>query len=105
MGAAMGLFEDALSHHAIGLNGLAKTVVGYLAASVGVRFDVDNFLIRAALNFSLSLLASGIYLFVYRFLLGMELDWRWLAELVKAVDNSVIAMVLFPLLNRLQIRD
>ena len=105
MGAAMGLFEDALTHHPIGLNGLAKTVVGYLAASVGVRFDVDNFLIRAVLNFSLSLLASGIYLFVYRFLLGMDLELRWLAELVKAVDNSVIAMVLFPLLNRLQIRD
>ena len=28
MGAAMGLFEDALSHHAIGVNGIAKTVVG-----------------------------------------------------------------------------
>ena len=32
MGAVMGLFEDALSHHAIGINGIAKTVVGFLAA-------------------------------------------------------------------------
>ena len=29
MGAGMGLFEDALSHHAIGVNGIAKTVVGF----------------------------------------------------------------------------
>ena len=36
MGASMGLFEDALSHHAIGVNGIAKTVVGFLAASVGI---------------------------------------------------------------------
>ena len=28
MGAAMGLFEDALTHHAIGVNGIAITVVG-----------------------------------------------------------------------------
>lgn len=105
MGAAMGLFEDALSHHAIGLNGIAKTVVGYLAASVGIRIDVENHLIRVMLNFFLSLLSSLIYLFVYRFLLGMELEWRWYAELIKAVDNSVIALVLFPLLDRLQVRD
>ena len=35
MGARMGIFEDALPHHAIGINGIAKTVVGFLAASVG----------------------------------------------------------------------
>ncbi len=87
MGAFMGLFEDALTHHAIGLNGIAKTVVGYLAASVGIRIDVENHMIRVMLNFALSLLSSAIYLFVYRFLLGMELEWRWLAELIKAVDN------------------
>lgn len=105
MGAAMGLFEDALTHRPIGLNGIAKTAVGYLAASVGIRIDVDNFVTRASLNFLLSLLSSAIYFFIYRFLLGMELDWLWYAELIKAVDNSIIALVLFPLLNRLQVRD
>jgi rod shape-determining protein MreD len=105
MGALMGLFEDALTHHAIGLNGIAKTVVGYLAASVGIRIDVENYLIRVVLNFALSLLSSVIYLFVYRFLLGMELEWRGLTELIKAVDNSVIALVLFPVLDRLQVRE
>ena len=46
MGAAMGLFEDALTHHAIGINGIAKTVAGFLAASVGMRIDVENYTIR-----------------------------------------------------------
>jgi rod shape-determining protein MreD len=105
MGAAMGIFEDALSHHAIGVNGVAKTIVGFLAASVGIRIDVENHTIRLILNFLLSLLCSGIYLFVNRFLLGMDLDWSWLTELFKAIGNSVIAMALFPLLDRLQIRD
>jgi rod shape-determining protein MreD len=105
MGAAMGIFEDALSHHAIGINGVAKTIVGFLAASVGVRIDVENHTIRLVLNFLLSLLASAIYVFIYRVLLGLDLEWQWFTELFKAIGNSLIALVLFPLLDRLQIRD
>jgi rod shape-determining protein MreD len=105
MGGALGIFEDALTHYAIGINGIAKTIVGYLAASVGVRIDVENHTIRLILNFLLSLLSSAIYVFIYRILLGLALDWSWLDELFKAIGNSVIALVLFPLLDRFQIID
>lgn len=105
MGGAMGLFEDALSHHAIGVNGIAKTVAGFLAASVGVRVDVENHSIRLALNFLLSLLSSGLVVFVSRYMLGLDLNWQWYEALFTALGNSVIALVLFPLLDRLQIRD
>ncbi len=105
MGAAMGLFEDALSHHAIGVNGVAKTVVGFLAASVGIRIEVENQIVRVLLNFSLSLLSSVIYYSTYRGLLGLTLEWSWLTELLRAVGNSLIAVVLFPVLDRLQTRD
>jgi len=105
MGAAMGLFEDALSHHAIGINGIAKCVVGFLAASVGIRVEVDNHTVRLLLNFGLSLISSAIYLFVSRFLLGLTVEWSWLTELFRAIGNSIIALILFPVLDRLQIRD
>jgi len=105
MGAAMGLFEDALSHHAIGVNGIAKTVVGFLAASVGVRIDVENHIARLVLNFLLSLLSSAICIFIYRVLLGLDFTWHWLTELFLAIGNSALAAVLFPLLDRLQVRD
>ena len=105
MGAAMGLFEDALTHHAIGVNGIAITVVGFLAASVGVRINVEQFSIRMMLIFLLSLLSGVLYLFVYRILLGLELDLPWFTELFKAGGNSLIALVLFPALDRLRIRD
>jgi rod shape-determining protein MreD len=105
MGAAMGIFEDALTHRPIGINGVAKTVVGFLAASVGVRIAVENQSIRLILNFLLSLLSSAIVVFVYRFLLGLDLQWRWFTEVYSAIGNSLIAMVLFPVLDRLQIRD
>jgi rod shape-determining protein MreD len=105
MGAALGIFEDALSHHAIGINGVAKTVVGFLAGSVGVRIDVENHTIRLMLTFLLSLLSSAIYVFINRILLGLDLQWSWLAELMKAVGNTLIAVVLFHMLDRLQIKD
>jgi rod shape-determining protein MreD len=105
MGVAMGLMEDALSHHAIGINGISKTVVGFLAASVGVRIDVENHTIRLILTFLLSLLASAIYVFIYRILLGLNLEWRWFTELFRAIGNSLLVLVLFPLLDRFQIRD
>lgn len=105
MGAAIGLFEDALSQRAIGVNGIAKTVVGFLAASVGVRIDVDNYAIRLILNFLLSLLSSAICIFIYRVLLGLEYDWQWFTELYIAIGNSVVAVIVFPVLDRLEIRE
>ena len=80
-------------------------MVGYLAASVGVRIDVDNIAIRVMLNFVLSLVSSGIYLFVARFLLDLDFEWNWVAQVMIAVDNAAIALVLFPLLDKLQVRE
>ena len=105
MGCAVGLFEDALTHHAIGINGIAKTVAGFLAASVGIRIDVENRIIRVGLIFLLSLLSSAICLFVNRFLLGLTVEINWPIELYIALGNSVIALFLFPLLDRFQLRD
>ncbi len=105
MGAAMGIFEDALTHLPIGVNGIATTVAGFLAGSVGVRIDVENHTIRLMLTFLLSLLSGAIYVLICRVLLGLDLKWSWVLELVKAVVNALIAMVLFPSLDRLEIRD
>lgn len=105
MGAVLGIFEDALTHHAIGINGIAKTVAGYLAASTGVRIDVENRAVRILLIFVLSIVSSGVYIFVYRVLLGLNLEIDWLVELYEAIGNSAIAVVLFPLLDRFQVRD
>jgi rod shape-determining protein MreD len=105
MGTGLGILEDALTHHAIGVNGIAKAVAGYLAASVGVRIDVENQWIRLTLIVLLSMLGSAINLFVCRILLGLETDWSWLTELLKAAGNLVIGLILLPLLDRMQIRD
>jgi rod shape-determining protein MreD len=105
LGGILGLFEDALTGHAIGINGVAKTLVGYLAASIGVLVNVENHAIRLVITFVLSIVGSATYFFVVRFLLGMSWDTNWMNELYKALGNSLIALVLFPLLDRTAIRD
>jgi rod shape-determining protein MreD len=105
MGGVLGIFEDALTNRAIGINGIAKTIAGYLAASVGIRIDVQNTLIRLALNFVLTLQCSATDVFINRVLLGLELRWDWMTILYTALGNSAIALFLFPLLDRFQIRD
>lgn len=105
IGAFMGLFQDALTHHALGVNGIAKTIVGFLASSVGVRIDLENHTIRILLTFGLSLLSSAVYVFIFRILLGLNLDWHWFHELFRAIGNSLIVMIFFPFLDRFQITD
>src|SRR5260370_397672 len=39
-GAAVGLAQDSLSHHPLGMFGIVKTLVAYFAASVSQRFNL-----------------------------------------------------------------
>jgi rod shape-determining protein MreD len=105
LGGVMGIFQDALTGHAIGIYGIAKTISGFLAASIGVRIDVQNTIIRVMLNFGLTVLCTAIYLFIYRFLLGMEFSWNWPNTIIQAIFNSVLALFVFPLLDRFQVKD
>jgi rod shape-determining protein MreD len=105
MGGVLGIFEDALTNRAIGINGIAKTLAGYLAASVGIRIDVQNTLIRLLLNFVLTLQCSATDVFINRVLLNLEFRWDWKSILYVALGNSAIALFLFPVLDRFQIRD
>jgi rod shape-determining protein MreD len=105
LGGILGIFEDALTGRPIGINGIAKTLVGYLAATIGILVNVENFVVRVIMTFLLSLVGSVTYFFVLRFLLGLGTETNWLTELYKAIGNSLIALVVFPMLDRAKIRD
>jgi rod shape-determining protein MreD len=105
LGAVLGLAQDGLTQGAVGIHGIANTVCGFLAASVGIRIVVENNFIRMVMNFALTLLSSAIVVFVIRVLLGLAWHSSWLDELLRAAGNGVIGLVLFPALDRTQIRD
>ncbi len=102
LGAILGMAQDGLTQGAIGIHGIANTVIGFLAASVGIRVVVENNVIRMVMNFALTLLASGIVAFIVRALLGLDWHSSWLDELLRAAGNSLIGAVVFPLLDRTQ---
>ena len=105
LGAILGLAQDGLTQGAIGIHGIANTVCGFLAASIGIRIVVENNLIRMVLNFAFTLLSSAIMVFIIRGLLDLGLEWNWLDEVLRATGNAAIGLVLFPMLDRTQMRD
>jgi rod shape-determining protein MreD len=49
LGTALGLLQDALSHGYLGMFGMAKALVAYLAASASVKFDPEHTITRFGL--------------------------------------------------------
>ncbi len=105
-GAAIGILQDALTGQPIGMDGIAKTLIGYAAASIGLEVDVENIATRILMVFSFSLLQSGLLFLIQRYLLGFRaLHLLWLHELLRAALNTAIAIPLFLLLDRTKQRD
>jgi rod shape-determining protein MreD len=105
-GAAIGLVEDALTGLPIGINGMAKAVVGYIGSSIGVQVDVENPITRLLMIFGFSMLQSAMLLFINRMLLGYhDVHVLWLHETMRAGVNMAVAIPLFLFLDRFKLRD
>jgi len=103
-GAVIGLLQDALTHHPLGVYGIAKTVVGFGASSLGVKLDVDNVGARFLVTLFFYAVHEIVYFLVARGLVGLTLQWSWLHELAGAFSNAILAAVLFTLLDRFKQR-
>lgn len=102
-GSAIGLLQDSLTGQPIGVNGIAKSVIGYAASSIGVQVDVENPFTRILMNFSFSMLQSLLLFLINRTLLGRpDYHLLWLHELLRAGINTVVAVPLFLLLDRVK---
>jgi rod shape-determining protein MreD len=104
-GAAVGLVQDSLSHHPLGMYGIVKTLVGYFAASVSQRFEVENSWVRLVLAFFFFFFHQFFYWVLSRALLGQMVNFDPQRTLVLAVLNAVVAIPLFHILDRLKISE
>src|SRR5258706_10390094 len=104
-GALIGLFQDALTGQPIGLYGIAKTVVGYGASSLGVKLDVENAGTRLLITVAFYIVHQVLYFTVARGLVGLDLRWSWPHELLAALANALLGVFLFALMDRLKQRD
>ncbi len=98
-GAVIGILQDALTREPLGVFGVTKTVIGYIAGMLGNRIDTENHAARVLFIFALSLLHSGLYWLLVGQLLNQPLGWSWLHELIRGVVNAIIGVLLFSFLD------
>ncbi len=104
-GAFVGLAEDSLSpaNLPVGMYGITKTLVGYFAASVSQRFDVDSFVIRLVLTFFFYFFHAFFYWIMRRALLGQLIPFDPQETLLHGALNSAVAVPLFLILDRMKL--
>ena len=103
-GMGVGLLEDALSHGYLGQMGMAKALVGYLAATAGLKLEFDNLLVRGLLIGSLVIIHNSFsYLLIHQ-LLGLQTPFDFLHILTTTVVNVALGLILFLLFDRLKKR-
>jgi len=104
LGMVIGLLQDSLSGPTVplGLYGIAKTIIGYLASSIGARLDTEHPAARFALTTMFFVVHQGVITLTRRLLLAEPEPWFTLRLLIAAAVNAVVAAVLFTLLDRLR---
>jgi rod shape-determining protein MreD len=104
LGMAIGLLQDSLSGPTIplGLYGIAKTIIGYLASSIGARLDTEHPAARFALTILFFGLHQGLIVVTRRLLLAQPEAWFTMRMGIAAAVNAVVGVLLFMLLDRLR---
>jgi rod shape-determining protein MreD len=103
-GALIGLAQDMLGHNPIGIYGIAKTVVGYGASSLGAKLDVENTAARFLVTLGFYLVHSAVYFIVARGMVSMTQQWSWRYGVLAGVANAVLGVLLYYGLDRFKQR-
>jgi rod shape-determining protein MreD len=104
LGMLIGLLQDSLSGPTVplGLYGIAKTIIGYLASSIGARLDTEHPAARFALTIVFFGLHQGLIVVTRRLLLAQPEAWFTMRMGIAAAVNAVFGVLLFMLLDRLR---
>jgi len=100
LGIGVGLLQDALSHGYIGMFGMAKALVGYMAAWGSVKFNLEHTFPRFFLTGSL-ILVHGLILAGLRLALLEVPPFSQPLDLASTVlVNVALALIFFQALDR-----
>ncbi|HKD50312.1 MAG TPA: rod shape-determining protein MreD [Candidatus Acidoferrum sp.] len=103
LGTVIGLMQDSLTPTVpLGLYGIAKTIIGYLASSIGARLDTEHPAARFALTAGFFIVHQAVVALTRRILLAQPEPWFNLHLFGAALLNGIIAVFLFLLLDRLR---
>src|SRR5580700_1723494 len=100
LGMVIGLAQDSLSHTPIGLYGIAKTLVGFVASSIGARIDVEHPIARFVLTVVFFHLHNVVFVLTKRLVLAQHEPFMTTKLVFASLVNAGVAVILFPLLDR-----
>jgi rod shape-determining protein MreD len=83
--------------------GIVNTLVGYFAASIGMKLDVDNLTMRLLLAYFFYILHQFLYWIMERALLRHLPPFDWQHWLVLGLLNALVGAALFHFLDKLRV--
>ena len=98
-GTVAGLIQDALSNPILGIGGLAKTMVGFLAGLLATQFILNGPLPRFVLILMVTALHAAIFMGLYVLLDLRQFPDPIPAVVGQAIGNGLVGVVGFQLLE------
>ena len=98
-GTVAGLIQDALSGGILGIGGLAKTVVGFMAGVLGTQFIVTAPLPRFLLLLVATALHAAIFMGLYTLLDLRQFPAPYPAIVAQAFGNAFVGVLAFQIIE------
>jgi rod shape-determining protein MreD len=98
-GSVAGLIQDALSSGLIGIGGLAKSLVGFLAGAFGQQFIATGTVPRLVVFFCATAVHALVFMGIYRALGLRTFESPWAAMSSQALGNMAVGIVAFTVIE------
>ena len=98
-GSVAGLAQDALSSGTLGIGGLAKTIVGFVAGVIGQQFIVTAAFPRFVMFVAATIVHAGVFMGLYLLLGLRDFPAPCVAVLSQSVANAVVGMIAFTIVE------
>ncbi len=100
-GSLAGIIQDALSSGVIGIGGLAKAIVGFLAGAIGQQFIVTAALPRMVMFLAATAAHAAVFMGLYVLLGLRSFPAPWTAIVSQALANAVVGIIAFTIIESL----
>lgn len=98
-GTVAGLIQDSLSSGILGIGGLAKTIVGFLAGVLGTQFIVTAPLPRFMILLLGTILHAAIFMGLYTLLNLRQFPAPYASVVAQAAGNAFLGVVAFQMIE------
>ena len=100
-GSVAGLIQDSLSSGVVGIGGLAKSIVGFLAGAFGQQFIVTAALPRLVMFVAATALHAAVFMGLYEVLDLRTFPSPGKTVMTQALGNALVGIVAFTIIEAL----